>query len=149
MKDGELYLTERIKDLFKTSNGKYIAPQMIESKLVLNRYNTQAVIIADQRKFVSALIVPDYALLRQYAEENGLNCTTNEELCQHPAILSMVQEIIDGLQQDLAPYEKVKRFTLLPTPFTMETGELTNTLKIKRRVVYEKYAEIIDGMYAE
>lgn len=149
MKDGELYLTERIKDLFKTSNGKYIAPQMIESKLVLNRYNTQAVVIADQRKFVSALIVPDYALLRQYAEENGLNCTTNEELCQHPAILSMMQEFIDGLQQDLAPYEKVKRFTLLPTPFTMETGELTNTLKIKRRVVYEKYADIIDGMYAE
>ena len=149
MKDGELYLTERIKDLFKTSNGKYIAPQMIESKLVLNRYNTQAVVIADKRKFVSALIVPDYALLRQYAEEHGLACQTHEELCQHPEILKMIHENIDALQQDLAPYEKVKRFTLLPTPFTMETGELTNTLKIKRRVVYEKYADIIDGMYAE
>jgi long-chain acyl-CoA synthetase len=93
--------------------------------------------------------VPDYALLRQYAEENGLACQTHEELCQHPEILKMIQENIDALQQDLAPYEKVKRFTLLPTPFTMETGELTNTLKIKRRVVYEKYADIIDGMYAE
>ena len=135
--------------MFKTSNGKYIAPQMIETKLVLTRYNVQAVVVADKRKFVSALIVPDYALLRKYAEENGLNCTTNEELCQHPAIIKMIQENIEELQQDFAPYEKVKRFTLLPQPFTMETGELTNTLKVKRRVVYEKYADIIDGMYAE
>jgi long-chain acyl-CoA synthetase len=149
IKDGELYLTERIKDLFKTSNGKYIAPQMIESKLVLDRYNTQAVVVADRRKFVSALIVPDYALLRQYAEEHELGCTTHEELCQHPEILKMIKQHIDQLQQDLAPYEMVKRFTLLPQPFTMETGELTNTLKIKRRVVYEKYADLIDKMYEE
>ena len=149
IKDGELYLTERIKDLFKTSNGKYIAPQMIESKLVLDRYNTQAVVIADRRKFVSALIVPDYALLRQYAEEHELACTTHEELCQHPEILKMIKQHIDQLQQDLAPYEMVKRFTLLPQPFTMETGELTNTLKIKRHVVYEKYADLIDKMYEE
>ena len=149
IKDGELYLTERIKDLFKTSNGKYIAPQMIESKLVLDRYNTQAVIVADQRKFVSALIVPDYALLRAYAEENNLGCTTHEELCQHPEIIKMIAGRIEELQQDFAPYEKVKKFTLLPNPFTMESGELTNSLKIKRRVVYEKYADMINRMYEE
>ncbi len=149
MKDGELYLTERIKDLFKTSNGKYIAPQMIESKIALDRYNTQAVIVADQRKFVAALIVPDYALLKKYAEDNNLACTTHEELCAHPQINQMIKERLDTLQQDLASYEKVKKFVLLPNPFTMETGELTNTLKIKRRVVYDKYADLINKMYEE
>jgi long-chain acyl-CoA synthetase len=149
MKDGELFLTERIKDLFKTSNGKYIAPQMIESKIALDRFNTQAVIVADQRKFVAALIVPDYALLKKYAEENNLACTTHEELCAHPQINQMIKERLDTLQQDLASYEKVKKFVLLPKPFTMETGELTNTLKIKRRVVYDKYADLINKMYEE
>lgn len=149
MKDGELFLTERIKDLFKTSNGKYIAPQMIESKIALDRYNTQAVIVADQRKFVAALIVPDYALLKKYAEDNNLDCTTHEELCAHPQINQMIKERLDTLQQDLASYEKVKKFVLLPNPFTMETGELTNTLKIKRRVVYDKYADLINKMYEE
>ncbi|MBO5699477.1 MAG: long-chain fatty acid--CoA ligase [Bacteroidaceae bacterium] len=149
MKDGELFLTERIKDLFKTSNGKYIAPQMIESKITLDHYNTQAVIVADQRKFVSALIVPDYALLKKYAEEHNLGCTTPEELCANPEINQMIKDRLDTLQQDLASYEKVKKFALLPKPFTMETGELTNTLKIKRRVVYEKYADLINNMYEE
>jgi long-chain acyl-CoA synthetase len=149
MKDGELFLTERIKDLFKTSNGKYIAPQMIESKIALDRFNTQAVIVADQRKFVAALIVPDYALLKKYAEENNLACTTHEELCANPQINQMIKERLDTLQQDLASYEKVKKFVLLPKPFTMETGELTNTLKIKRRVVYDKYADLINKMYEE
>ncbi|MBO5703107.1 MAG: long-chain fatty acid--CoA ligase [Bacteroidaceae bacterium] len=149
MKDGELYLTERIKDLFKTSNGKYIAPQMIESKIALDRFNTQAVIVADQRKFVAALIVPDYALLKKYAEDNNLACITHEELCANPQINQMIKERLDTLQQDLASYEKVKKFVLLPKPFTMETGELTNTLKIKRRVVYDKYADLINKMYEE
>jgi long-chain acyl-CoA synthetase len=93
--------------------------------------------------------VPDYALLRAYAEENNLGCTTHEELCQHPEIIKMVAGRIEELQQDFAPYEKVKKFTLLPNPFTMESGELTNSLKIKRRVVYEKYADMINRMYEE
>jgi long-chain acyl-CoA synthetase len=122
---------------------------MIESKIALDRFNTQAVIVADQRKFVAALIVPDYALLKKYAEENNLACTTHEELCAHPQINQMIKERLDTLQQDLASYEKVKKFVLLPKPFTMETGELTNTLKIKRRVVYDKYADLINKMYEE
>ena len=149
MKDGELFLTERIKDLFKTSNGKYIAPQMIESKLVLDRCIEQAVIVADQHKFVSALLVPAYGLLEKFAAENGISCASREELCRHPRIHQMIAERIDTLQQDLAHYEQVKRFVLLPTPFTMESGELTNTLKVKRRVVYERYAREIAKMYEE
>ena len=149
MKNGELFLRERIKDLFKTSNGKYIAPQMIESKLVLDRYFDQAVIVADQRKFVSALIVPDYKLLELYAKQNDIAFANREELCLHPQVRKFFTERIETLQQDLAHYEKIKRFVLLPTPFTMENGELTNTLKVRRRIVYEHYSEIIDKIYAE
>ncbi len=149
LKDGELFLRERIKDLFKTSNGKYIAPQLIESKLVLDRYLEQAVIVADKRKFVSALIVPDYKLLEAYAAEHGIAFSSREQLCAQPEIVRFVTERIDTLQQDLAHYEQIKRFILLPRPFTMESGELTNTLKVRRRVVYEHYAREIDKMYAD
>ena len=122
MKNGELFLRERIKDLFKTSNGKYIAPQMIESKLVLDRYFDQAVVVADKRKFVSALIVPDYKLLELYASSNDIQADGREALCKHPAVLKFFTERIETLQQDLAHYEKIKRFVLLPSPFTMENG---------------------------
>lgn len=149
MKNGELFLRERIKDLFKTSNGKYIAPQMIESKLVLDRYFDQAVIVADKRKFVSALIVPSYKLLEDYAKAKGISVASREELCTHPAIIKFYTERIETLQQDLAHYEQIKRFILLPHPFTMDNGELTNTLKVRRRVVYEHYAEQIEQIYAE
>lgn len=149
LKNGELYLTERIKDLFKTSNGKYIAPQMIESKLVLDRYFDQVVIVADQRKFVSALIVPNYMLLEQYATGQQWQTGSREELCSHPGIRKFIAERIDTLQQDLAHYEQIKKFILLPRPFTMENEELTNTLKVRRNVVYAHYKELIDRMYAE
>ena len=149
LKDGELFLKERIKDLFKTSNGKYIAPQMIEGKLALDRFVEQVVIVADKRKFVSALIVPAYAALEQYAKENGIVYNSREELCQSKEVIKMFSERVNNLQQDLAHYEKVKRFLLLSKPFTMETGELTNTMKVKRRVVYEHYAKEIDQMYLE
>lgn len=149
MKDGELFLTERIKDLFKTSNGKYIAPQMIEAKLLVDRYIDQIAIIADQRKFVSALIVPDYRLLEEYAREHGISFTNREELCGSQQIYKMMKERIDTLQQQLAHYEQIKRFTLLPNHFSMERGELTNTLKMKRRVINDNYSAEIDKMYEE
>ena len=149
MKDGELFLKERIKDLFKTSNGKYIAPQMIESKLLVDKYIDQLAIIADQRKFVSALIVPEYRLLEEYARTHDIAFNSREDLCNDKRIIRMLTERIDTLQQQLAHYEQVKRFTLLPQAFSMERGELTNTLKIKRRVLNENYKEQIDAMYAE
>ena len=149
MKNGELFLKERIKDLFKTSNGKYIAPQMIESKLLVDKYIDQIAIIADQRKFVSALIIPEYRLLEEYARQNGISFADRAELCRNAKIHHMLMERIDTLQQQLAQYEQVKRFTLLPQPFSLERGELTNTLKIKRRVLNQNYRKEIDAMYAE
>lgn len=149
MKDGELYLTERIKDLFKTSNGKYIAPQLIETKFSLDKYIESVVVVANERKFVSALIVPAFAVVEKYAEENGIEYASRADLCRHPEIIKVIADSIEELQVDLAHYEKVKRFVLLPESFSMEKGELTNTLKVKRRVVYEKYAKEIEQMYAE
>lgn len=147
--NGELFLKDRIKDLFKTSNGKYIAPQMIESKLLVDKYIDQLAIIADQRKFVSALIIPVYSLLEEYAREHNIPFSSREDLCQNEQIHQMMMERIDTLQQQLAHYEQVKRFTLLPHHFSLERGELTNTLKIKRRVLNENYKAEIDKMYEE
>ena len=144
-----LYLTERIKDLFKTSNGKYISPQALETKLAIDRYIDQIAIIADQRKFVSALIVPMYGFVKDYAKEKGIEYKDMEELLQHPKIIGLFRARIDTLQQQFAHYEQVKRFTLLPEPFSMERGELTNTLKLKRPVVAKNYKEVIDKMYEE
>ena len=144
-----LYLTDRIKDLFKTSNGKYICPQALETKFIIDRYIDQVAIIADERKFVSALIVPVYGLVEAYAKEKGIAYSSMEELLQHPKIQALYRARIDTLQQQFAHYEQVKRFTLLPKPFSMERGELTNTLKLKRPIVAQNYKEIIDRMYEE
>ena len=149
MKNGELFLKDRIKDLFKTSNGKYIAPQMIESKLLVDKYIDQIAVIADQRKFVSALIIPDYALLEEYAAKHNITYGSREELCCNAEIHEMMAERIETLQQQFASYEKIKRFTLLPQHFTMERGELTNTLKIRRKVLAKNYAREIEKMYEE
>ena len=149
LQNGELFLKERIKELFKTSNGKYIAPQMIESKLLVDLFIEQLAVIADQRKFVSALIVPNFAALEEYAKDNDIDFKNNEDLCRDKRIIQMMEERINTLQQQLANYEKVKKFTLLPKPFSMESGELTNTLKIKRRVLNKNYAKEIEAMYDE
>ena len=149
LKDGELFLKERIKDLFKTSNGKYIAPQQIEALLLVDKFVDQAAVIADQRKFVSALIVPAYSQLEEWARDNGVSYSTIDELCAHPKVNAMMKERIDTLQQTLSPYEQIKRFTLLPKPFSMENGELTNTLKLRRQVVNKNYKEFIDKMYED
>lgn len=149
IKNGELYITERIKDLFKTSNGKYIAPQMIESKILVDKYVETVTVIADERKFVSALIVPVYELLEKWALERGIAIKDREQLCKNPQVNAMLKERIDTLQQPLAHYEKIKRFTLLPHHFSIENGEMTNTLKIKRNVVAKRYKDVIDAMYED
>lgn len=149
MKDGFLYLTDRIKDLFKTSNGKYIAPQAIETKLVVDRYIDQVSIIADQRKFVSALIVPEYKQVEKYAQDHHIAYADRADLLKKPEIIALFQMRIDTLQQEFAHYEQIKKFTLLPEPFSLEKGELTNTLKIKRPVLMKNYANEINKMYEE
>ena len=149
LKNGELFLTERIKDLFKTSNGKYIAPQSLEAIMLVDKYVDQAAVIADRRKFVSALIVPDFGALEEYARDHNIPFDSHEELCADHRIKNMLFERISTLQQGLAYYEQIKRITLLPHSFSIENGELTNTLKLKRRVIYKNYKEEIDKMYEE
>ena len=143
------YLTERIKDMFKTSNGKYISPQLIETKLTLDKYIDQAVVVADRRKFVAALIVPVREQVERYAAAHDIAWGSIGELYADARIQKLFAARIETMQQDLAHYEKVKRFLLLTRPFSMETGELTNTLKVRRAVVYEHYAESIDRLYEE
>lgn len=144
---GNLYLTDRIKDLFKTSNGKYIAPQALESRLGRDSLFEQVAIIGDQRKYVTALIVPDFKALRKFAESHRLGHLTDKELTQNPRVIDFVQQRIEKQTADLAPYEHIKRFALLTEPFSIETGELTNTLKIRRRVVADRHAALIDSLY--
>ena len=149
LKGNDLYLTERLKDLFKTSNGKYISPQALETKLGIDRYIDQIAVIADGRKFVSALIVPVYPLVEAYAKDKGLEWHSRDALLRHPKVEALFRARIDTLQQEFAHYEQIKKFTLLPEPFSMEKGELTNTLKIKRQVLMQNYAEEIEKMYEE
>ena len=146
---GALFLTDRLKDLFKTSNGKYIAPQAIETLLCEDRYIDQVAVIGDRRKFVSALIVPDFEVLKDFAAKEKIAYDSMEQLVADPKVRSLYTNRLEILQQRLASYEKVKRFTLLPKEFSMEKGELTNTLKIRRAAVNRLYASVIDSMYED
>jgi len=145
---GEIILTERLKDLYKTSNGKYIAPQVLETMLGQDKYIEQVAIIGDGRKYVSALIVPDFEELKAYAEKKHIDHHSIEDLVNNSDIRKMIEARINDYQKSLASYEQIKRFVLLPKPFTMENGELTNTLKIKRAVINKRYSLLIDAMYA-
>lgn len=147
LKDGHLYLVERIKDLFKTSNGKYIAPQQIEILLATDKFIEQIAVIGDQRNYATALIVPAMPEILKFAKINGIAYTEPEELLDNKVVYAAIEERIAELQGSMANYEKIKKFTLLKKPFSIESGELTNTLKIRRAIVYQKYAMLIDEMY--
>ena len=150
VEDGVLYFTERIKDLFKTANGKYIAPQMLEGMLTIDPLIEQVAVIADGYKFVSALIYPNWSVLRREAAARGLSREmTEEELAANHEVHRLVMAHLEAALSTVAQYEKVKKFKLLTTPFSVESGELTNTLKIRRKVVAEHYAREIASMYQE
>ena len=145
--DGNLIITDRLKDLFKTSNGKYVAPQAIETLLGEDPFIEQVAVIGDKRKYVTAIIIPAFDALKEYARENNITYRTVEDLIANPSILEMMQRRINSRQADLAGFEKVKKFTLLPREFTMESGELTNTLKLRRKIINSRYAREIEKMY--
>src|SRR5690554_768534 len=145
----EIILTERIKDLYKTSNGKYIAPQMIETRVGEDKFIDQVAIIGDNRKFVSALIVPNYKSIEEYADEQGISYTSLSDLMNNNQVNDLIFGRIELLQSQFTNYEKIKKFTLLPDPFSVEKGELTNTLKLRRKVILERYAEVIENMYKD
>jgi long-chain acyl-CoA synthetase len=148
-KDGFLRITDRKKELFKTSGGKYIAPQPIEQMIKGSRFVNQVVLIGHGRKFPAALIVPDWEQLRAYTELKGIEARTPAELCKHPRIIDLFERQVAALTPNLAQYERVKRIVLLENEMTIESDELTPTLKVKRRVVDEKYHDVINRLYEE
>lgn len=145
---GALVLTERVKDLFKTSNGKYIAPQMMESRLAENKYIDEVAVIGDQRKFVTALVVPNLSQLRKWAAEKDLDGEDTEQLVKNPKVVEFIMSQIQNYQKDIAEYEKIKRITLLPHHFSIMNGEVTNTMKVRRPIVARNYAAQIEAMYS-
>lgn len=147
--DGSIVLTERVKDLFKTSNGKYIAPQALESRLAENKYIDEAAVIGDQRKFVTALVVPNLSQLRAWAGSQGMADVDTEDLLADRRTVDFVMSQINEVQRDMASFEKIKRITLLPNHFSVMNGEVTNTMKVRRPVVARRYAREIEAMYAD
>ena len=147
--DGFLYITDRKKDLIKTSGGKYIAPQPIESAIKRSRFVSQVVVIGDQRKFPSALIFPNLEVLKNYAVQQGIEYRDVASLVRDPRIIKLVQSEVQRNTDDLSQYEKIKAVLLLESEMTIENGELTPTLKVKRRVVTERNQKSIDQLYSE
>jgi long-chain acyl-CoA synthetase len=145
--EGYLVITDRKKELFKTSGGKYIAPAHIEQMLRASRFISQAVLVGNERKFPAALIVPNFEMLASYAEVKGLECRTPAEMCRHERILDLFVRQIDSVTAGLAQFERVKKFALLERELSVERGELTPTLKIKRRVIDERYRDVIEKLY--
>ena len=146
--EGNLFITDRIKELMKTSNGKYIAPQYIEGKIGKDKFIEQIAIIADAKKYVSALIVPCFDSVEEYAKKLNIKYQDRMELLKHSDIIKMFEQRIESLQKELAHFEQVKKFTLLSQAFSVKLGEITPTLKLRRKVIMERYRHIIDSMYS-
>ena len=147
--EGFLRITDRKKELFKTSGGKYIAPQPLEQLIKGSRFVNQVVLIGNGRKFPAALIVPDWERVESYAQLKGIKTANRAELCRHPRIIDLFERQVAGLMPDVAQYERVKKVALLENELTIDGGEMTPTLKVKRRVVDEKYRDVIDRLYAD
>ena len=146
---GAIVLTERVKDLFKTSNGKYIAPQMLESRLAENKFIDESAVIGDQRKYVTALVVPNFSQLRAWCDKHGVDASDTAAMLRDPRVYRLMMEQVDEVQKDLAEYEKIKKIALLPNHFAIMHGEVTNTMKVRRPVVAKRYAREIEAMYEE
>ncbi|HQJ07650.1 MAG TPA: long-chain fatty acid--CoA ligase, partial [Deltaproteobacteria bacterium] len=143
------YITDRKKDIIITAGGKNIAPQNIENTLVADLYIEQAVIIGEGKKYLSALIVPNYTELISYAKKQGISFDDKEDLIKKPEIVTFYRGRIDALMKEYARVEQIRKFTLLPREFSIESGELTPTLKMKRKVINEKYSAEIEMMYGQ
>ena len=146
--DGYLTITDRKKDLIVTSGGKKIAPQPLENQLKSEPLVAEAVLVGERRKFPAALIVPDFARLEAWARGRSLAFASRHELLALPDVVKRYQSVLDGVNATLAQFERIKRFALLPAEFTMERGELTPTMKVRRQVVEERWRGVIDELYA-
>jgi len=148
-KDNYLFITDRKKDLLKTAAGKFVAPQPIENALKTSPYILNAMVVGDRRKFIVALIVPNPTTVAAKAADQGIKFASNAELAAHPWVHSLIDAEVKRLTVHLAQYETIKRFALLPEDFTFDNGSLTFTLKLKRRVVEQQYAAVIESLYAD
>jgi len=147
--DGFLKITDRKKDIIITANGKNIAPQLIESRIGKDFYVEQIAIIGDRERYLVALIVPAFPALEEFALSKGVRFKNHEELIKNPAIIQHYAERIESQSKDLPSWSKVQKFTLLPEPLTVEKGDITPTMKLKRKVIAKNYEDIIQKMYAE
>ena len=145
--NGELRITDRIKDLMKTSGGKYIAPQHVEAMIGTDLYIEQIAVIADNRKYVSALIVPEFFALEEYARRKGIAFADRHELIAHPEIVRFFEKRIQDHSRELANYERIIKFALLAEPFTIDGGEVTPTMKLKRKAISQNFGETIESLY--
>ena len=145
--EGFLQITDRKKDLFVTSGGKNVAPHPIEVALIERPYIDQACLIGDGRKYLTAFIIPDFESLKRFAKDKGINAISQEDLVKNPEIRALITKEVDHINATLARYEQIKYFTILDKAFDVATGELTPTMKVKRRVVNEKFKDQIEDMY--
>ncbi len=147
--DGFIKITDRKKELFKTSGGKYIAPQYIENLIKASLYIEQVMVVGAEKKFPGALLVPNFVNLQEWCKLHGIQVSSNEEMIKHPKVIQKIQEEVDKANENLAQFEKVKKFALLSKEWTIDSGELTPSLKMKRRVVMENYKKEIESLYVE
>jgi len=147
--DGFLYITDRKKELLKTSGGKLVAPQPIENKIKNSRFVAQAALVGDKHKFISALISPNFQALEEWAKTSGVEVMGRKALVAHESVIELFSEVVREANKDLANFETVKRFKVVPEEWTQETGELTPSMKLKRRVITERYASVVAELYAD
>ncbi|MCB0774117.1 MAG: long-chain fatty acid--CoA ligase, partial [Flavobacteriales bacterium] len=146
--NGFLYITDRKKEMFKTSGGKYVAPQVIENKLRSSRFIEQAMVIGENRKFPAALIVPSFAFLKDYCALKEIPYGGPEEAVREQRIIARIQQEVDAVNQGLGHWEQVKKFVLLPKEWSIDGGEFTPSLKLRRKPILAKYATEVDGIYS-
>jgi len=140
-------ITDRKKDLIVTSGGKNVAPQEIEGRITLDKFIEQAVVYGDGHNYLTAMIVPDMALMHSYAQIKSLEYADDDALVNHPRVHDLLRRRIENQLRDLARYQQIKRFAVRATPLTIEAGELTPTLKVRRRIVYDKYHDLFERLY--
>ena len=143
------YITDRKKELLKTSGGKLIAPQPIESKLKTNLLVAQAALVGDKHKFISVLLSPNFAALEDWARQQGITTLTRRDLVADPRVVAHYGEIVAKVNSTLAQFETMKRYRVVPDEWAIDTGELTPSMKLKRRVIMEQYAALIAALYAD
>jgi long-chain acyl-CoA synthetase len=145
--NGDLVMTDRMNDIFKTSGGKFVSPQMVELLLLSDVFIEQAVVIGDNRKFITALIVPSFQKFRAVWNAEGVDELTDEQLTTHPRVIGFVQQRVERCMKELPQYERVVKFKLLAEPFSIQNNGLTNTLKVRRKLISERYNDLIEEMY--